>query len=66
MGQGREHVDVVGLAGTGDVEGGAVVDRVRSIGRPSETLTAVSKATSLIGMWPWSWYWATTRSKAPL
>ena len=39
---------------------------VRSIGRPSETLTAVSNATSLIGMWPWSWYCATTRSKAPL
>ncbi len=27
---------------------------VRTIGRPSVTLTAMSRATSLIGMCPWS------------
>ena len=34
-------------------------------GRPTVTLTPVSKPMSLIGMWPWSWYWTTTMSKRP-
>src|SRR3954463_2394995 len=38
---------------------------VRKNGSPTVTLTPVSKPMSLIGMWPWSWYWTTTMSKRP-
>ena len=38
---------------------------VRMIGRPSVTLTACSKSSSLTGIMPWSWYMATTASNSP-
>ena len=39
---------------------------VRMIGRPSVVWQALSKASSLTGMSPWSWYMATTPSKRPV
>ena len=39
---------------------------VRKNGSPTVTFTPVSKPMSLIGMCPWSWYWTTTMSNAPV
>jgi hypothetical protein len=38
---------------------------IRRKGRPSVTATPSSGPSSLTGMWPWSWYIATTRSVPP-
>ena len=59
---GLEQAVGVRLAKAGDVERGAVVDGVRTIGKPSVVFTASSKQSALSGMCPWSWYMQTNRS----
>ena len=39
---------------------------VRKKGKPTVTLTPVSKPMSFMGMCPWSWYCTTTMSNAPV
>jgi len=48
------------------MRGAVVQPKCGGIGRPRLTFTVVSKAISLVGICPWSWYCATTRSNSPL
>src|SRR5215217_2154978 len=59
----RLHARVIGRAGTGDVEGRAVVHAGAEERQPYGDIDAGVEALSFIGICPWSWYCTTTMSK---
>ena len=55
----------IGDALAGDVVGGVLRRRVTGMGSPPSSVTPREKPSSLIAIWPWSWYMVTTESKTP-